>query len=207
MFAKISKCATFYQSGHTAVIQNIPIHRDKWDFCVQVQVFLFDPKSMNNCIIFLFRAGGATWCLLTIIIYCYELVTTENIIHSFTICILCRTQHHAMLARPQGGDYEFKLAFEIIPKWEGWDNQNIFWCQLPTGTWHWHQDDRMKTGNWCGETGTVMGSLTIPTVLTINAFSYSPPVQFATLFCENHSVLSMMLGTGAKCRQFGYIRC
>ena len=38
-----------------------------------------------------------------------------------------------------------------------------------------------------------MGSLTIPTVLTINAFSYSPPVQFATLFCENHSVLSMML--------------
>ena len=54
---------------------------------------------------------------------------------------------------------------------EGWDNQNIFWCQLPTGTWHWHQDDRMKTGNWCGETGALMGSLTIPTVLTINAFS------------------------------------
>ena len=27
----------------------------------------------------------------------------------------------------------------------------------------------------------------------------SPPVQFATVFCENHSaVLSMMLGTGAK---------
>ena len=49
MFAKISKCATFYQSGHTTVIQNIPIHRDKWDFCVQVQVFLFEPKSMNNC--------------------------------------------------------------------------------------------------------------------------------------------------------------
>ena len=151
---------------------------------LQVQVVLFDPKSINNCIIFLFRAGGAKWCLLTIIIYCYELVTTENIIHSFTICILCRTQHHAMLPRPQGGDYEFKLAFEIIPKWEGWDTQNIFWCQLPTGTWHWHQDDRMKTGNWCGETGTVMGSLTIPTVLTINAFSYSPPVQFATLFVK-----------------------
>ena len=126
---------------------------------------------MNNCIIFLFRAGGATWCLLTIIIYCYELVTAKNIIHSFTICILCRTQHHAMLPRPQGGDYEFKLAFEIIPRWEGWDNQNIFWCQLPTGTWHWHKDDRMKTGNWCGETGALMGSLTIPTVLTINAFS------------------------------------
>ena len=119
-----------------------------------VQVFLFDPKSLNNCVNLLFRAGSASWCWITIIIYCYELVTTKNIIHSFTICIPCRIQHNAMLPRPLGGDYEFKLAFEMIPRWEGGgNNQNIFWCELPTGTWHWHQDDKMKTGNWCGETG------------------------------------------------------
>ena len=47
--------------------------------------------------------------------------------------------NNAMLPRPQGGDYEFKLAFEMIPRWEGGeDNQNIFWCELPTGIWHWH---------------------------------------------------------------------
>ena len=80
--------------------------------------------------------------------------------------------NNAMLPRPQGGDYEFKLAFEMIPRWEGGeDNQNIFWCELPTGIWHWHQDDKMKTGNWCGETG-VMGSLTILRVLTLNAFTF-----------------------------------
>ena len=109
---------------------------------------------MNNCIIFLFRAVGATWCLLTIIIYCYELVTTKNIIHSFTICILCRTQHHAMLPRPQGGDYEFKLAFEIIPRWERGMGQSKH-ILMPAANWDltltpgWQNENReLMRGNW-----------------------------------------------------------
>lgn len=132
---------------------------------IQVQVFLFDPKSMNNCFIFV-GAGRAIWCLLTIIIYCYELVTTKNIIHSFTICILCRTIHHAMLPRPQGGDYEFKLAFETIPRWEGGgQSKHIL---MRAANWDRADTDTRMT-EW--GTGAVMGSLTIITVLTINAFS------------------------------------
>ena len=164
-----------------------------------VQVFLFDPKSLNNCVNLLFGAGSASWCWITIIIYCYELVTTKNIIHSFTICILCRIQQ-CDAAQASRGRLRIQIGIWNDSQMRGReDNQNIFWCELPTGIWHWHQDDKMKTGIWCGETG-VMGSLTILRVLTLNAFTFC---AICNSILWNHFVMSMMLETGAKSVNLG----
>ena len=109
---------------------------------------------MNNCIIFLFRAGGATWCLLTIIIYCYELVTTKNIIHSFTICILCRTQHHATLpAQASRGRLRIQIGIWNYSQMRGMgQSKHIL---MPAANWDltltpgWQNENReLMRGNW-----------------------------------------------------------
>lgn len=81
------------------------------------------------------------------------------------------------------------------------DNQNIFWCELPTGTELTLTDTRMT--EWGA--GAVMGSPTIITVLTINAFSACAICNSVLWksFCFFHDAGNW----SQKCRYFMGERC